>query len=274
VEGTVRDLAIDSVRSRAAGVDGKNLAREYLQSRILGALQESGAFTAWAFMGGTALRFLYRIPRFSEDLDFSLERADFAPDFGRVVASVLRAMEREGYDVRGRVNDSAIVLKAEVGFRGLLAEMGLSAHSDETLWVKIELDGRPPAGAGMAVTLVNRFGPLRLNHHDLPSLFAGKVAAVLGREYTKGRDLYDLVWYLSNATVSEPNPVLLRGALAQVAPEFVPAVEKDWRSTVRERLGDVDWADARRDVEPFLEQQRDLALIDPEVVFAALAGSC
>jgi len=50
------------------------LVREYLQARILEFLQENGAFTNWVFVGGTALRFLYSMPRFSEDLDFSLLR--------------------------------------------------------------------------------------------------------------------------------------------------------------------------------------------------------
>jgi hypothetical protein len=258
----VKDRALEIVASRAAVADGRNVLREYLQSRILGQMQEAGAFIPLAFMGGTALRFLYGIGRFSEDLDFTLERdrADFA--FRDMVARVERGLRREGYVTRVKVSDSSGVAKAAIGFAGLLAEAALSAHADEVLWVKVEVDTGPPAGAGLSVTMVDRFGPLRMQHHDLPALFAGKLAAVLAREYTKGRDLYDLMWYLSRTPKIEPNVVLLRNALVQTAPGLAGSAAADWRAAVRVRLARVDWNDARRDVGPFLEQPRDLELIE------------
>ena len=140
----------------------------------------------------------------------------------------------------------------------------MSAHADEVLWVKIEVDTDPPAGAGLAVSVVDKFGLLRLQHHDLPSLFAGKLAAILARNYTKGRDLYDLLWYLTRDGGVEPNLVLLGNALRQTAPDVAEAAEADWRGAVRARLEKVDWEDARRDVAPFLEQRRDVDLIAAE----------
>ena len=71
----MKERAIELVQARASATDGWNLLREYVQSRMLGALQEAGAMVPLAFMGGTALRVLYRLPRFSEDLDFTLERS-------------------------------------------------------------------------------------------------------------------------------------------------------------------------------------------------------
>lgn len=70
----MKDRMISLVTSRPPAVDGVNLMREYLQATVLASLQDSKAFMPLAFHGETCLRFLYRIARFSEDLDFALER--------------------------------------------------------------------------------------------------------------------------------------------------------------------------------------------------------
>jgi hypothetical protein len=280
----VKDQAIDiagkwaapggaETGGRGAEAGGLNLLREYVQSRILGVLQEAGAMVPLAFMGGTALRFVFRTPRYWEDLDFTLERDAEAFSLRTLASRLERHLQREGYAVRVRISDSATVAKALVGFVGLPAEAGLSAHADEVLWVKIEVDTNPPAGAGLAVSVVDRFGLLRLQHHDLPSLFAGKLAAILARSYTKGRDYYDLLWYLTRDGGVAPNLVLLGNALRQAAPGAAGAAEADWRAAVRARLANVDWADARRDVAPFLEQRRDLDLIAAETFDGLLGGA-
>lgn len=141
----MKDRAVDIVASRPAAASGLNLLREYVQSRILGQMQEAGAFVPLAFMGGTVLRFLYRIPRFSEDLDFTLERNQLDFGFGGLVERIERGLERESYSLRVRLNDSSAVAKAMIGFAGLLAEAGLSPHADKVLWVKLEVDTKPPA---------------------------------------------------------------------------------------------------------------------------------
>jgi hypothetical protein len=217
-----------------------------------------GAFVPLALMGGTALRFLYA----PEDLGFTLERDREGFVFRDTMERIERGLRREGYSTSVKLNDSPTVAKSMIGFPGLLAQATLSPHADEVLWIKIEVDANPPAGAGLSVTMVNRFGPLRLQHHDVPSLFAGKIAAVLAREFTKGRDLYDINWYLSQTPRVEPNAELLQNALRQTAPALAHDAGADWRAALRLRLAGVDWADARRDVAPFLEQSRDLALIE------------
>ena len=164
----MKDQAIHVVGRRAAEADGLNLLREYVQSRILGVMQEAGSMTALAFMGGTALRFVYRTPRYSEDLDFTLEQDAESFALRSLSARIERRLQREGYTVRVRVSDSGTVARAMVGFVGLLADAGLSPHEDEVLWVKIEVDTKPPAGAVLAVSVIDKFGLLRLQHHDLP----------------------------------------------------------------------------------------------------------
>jgi len=238
------------------------LVREYLQARILQSLQEAGVFTDWVFLGGTALRFLYSIPRFSEDLDFSLVRPGDGADFEGALDRCRKAFEAEGYAVRTVVKARKTVNSAFLRFPGLLHELDLSARRTQALSVKVELDTNPPAGAGMETTLVRRHVILRLHHHDEASLFAGNLHALLTRSWAKGRDLYDLVWYLADPAWPEPNLTLLKAALAQTGWKGRAITRKNWHRVLAERLKTLDWDAVREDVRPFLERAEDLALID------------
>lgn len=121
----------------------------------------------------------------------------------------------ENYTLSFKINDHATVNSAFIRFPGLLYEMGLSALKSEVLAVKIEVDTNPPPpSAGLATTVVRRFVVLRLHHHDPATLLAGKLHAILQRPYTKGRDIYDLFWYLSDPSWPQPNFTFLNNALA------------------------------------------------------------
>ena len=119
----------------------------------------------------------------------------------------------------------------------------------------------PPAGAGLEVSLVRRHTTLRLYHHDRSSLLAGKLHAVLRRPCTKGRDLYDLIWYLSAPDWPAPNLSLLNAALYQNGWDGEEMVPDSWRHRVRDRLDVLDWERATADVRPFLERQEDVELV-------------
>jgi predicted nucleotidyltransferase component of viral defense system len=112
-------------------INGRNLVREYLQARILENLQRAGAMVPLAFHGGTALRFLYAIPRFSEDLDFALERSLSSYDFRTYLRAIQVEFEKEGYQVGIKLNDRKTVNSAFVRFNNLLNEFGLSTQRDE-----------------------------------------------------------------------------------------------------------------------------------------------
>jgi hypothetical protein len=114
-----------------------------------------------------------------------------------------------------KVNDQKTVHSAFVRFPGLLFELGLSSQQNEVLAVKIEVDTNPPPGAGLSTTVVRRFVVLQLYHHDQASLLSGKLYAILQKPYAKGRDIYDLLWYLSNPSWPQPNLALLNNALIQ-----------------------------------------------------------
>jgi predicted nucleotidyltransferase component of viral defense system len=237
------------------------LVREYLQARILQSLQDRGMFLRWAFLGGTALRFLFAIPRFSEDLDFSLMAPGGEAGFRPALIGVKRAFETEAYRVEVRVSDRKTVASAFVKFPGLLHELGLSPRAAETLSVKVEVDTNPPAGAHFETTIVRKYVTLHLCHHDKASLLAGKLHAILSRPWAKGRDLYDLTWYLADPSWPAPNLTLLNAALAQTGWAGPLLQAESWRHEVRQRLAALDWTRTRADVRPFLEHERDLALV-------------
>ncbi len=151
-------------------------------------------------------------------------------------------------------------------FPGLLHEWGLSPHADETLAVKLEVDTRPPAGAGLATTVIRRHVILQLHYHDRASLLAGKLHAILQREYVKGRDVYDLLWYLSDPTWPPPNFALLNNALRQTGWPGAPLMPDAWRAAVRERVLSFDWARVMADVAPFLEDATAATLLTRENV--------
>jgi hypothetical protein len=130
------------------------LAREYLQARILEYLQDRGVFQEWAFVGGTALRFLYGIPRFSEDLDFSFIAAGRGRSLQDVGGGVQRALAKEGYRVELTLHAAKTVAAAFVKFPGLPHELGFSPHVTQALAVRVEVDTNPPAGARIETSTV------------------------------------------------------------------------------------------------------------------------
>ncbi|WP_428277260.1 nucleotidyl transferase AbiEii/AbiGii toxin family protein [Candidatus Palauibacter sp.] len=251
----------DHLRELVRGLDphaGRNVMREYLQARILEGLQRVGAMSPLAFQGGTALRFLYRLPRYSEDLDFALEGPRESYDPRRWLTSIAAQFRREGYDARASLRDAEAVHAGWFRFRGLPHEFGLSSHRDETLRIKLEVDTRPPAGAVTETRLVRRHVSLRIHHHDRASLLAGKLHAVLHRPWLKGRDIYDLVWYLSDPAWPVPNLDLLNAARRQTEPAAAALTEDTWRETVAARVAGVEWTAVEADVRPFLESAKDV----------------
>lgn len=239
----------------------RNLAREYLQSRILAAMQSAGAMNALAFQGGTCLRFLFSLPRYSEDLDFALEGEPQRYSLPRYLRAVRATLAREDYRVELRVREHRAVHSGWVRFPGLPHELGLSPLAEQVLAIKIEVDTKPPPNAGTEVRLVRRHATLRLFHHDRASLLAGKLHAVLQRGYTKGRDLYDLIWYLSDPDWPAPNLPMLNAALAQSGWRGEPLTDESWRPTLRQHIRTLDWQSAATDVRPFLEEPEDAKLV-------------
>jgi len=249
---------------------GRCIIREYLQARLLQSFQDRGVFNAWVFQGGTALRFLYSIPRFSEDLGFTVVEPGMEDNFRQNLVSAKKVFQAENYDINIRLNEAKTVKSSFVRFRGLLFEFGLSAHESETLSIKVEVDTNPPLGAHISSTVVRRHVTLNLRHHDKASLLAGKLHAVLERRYSKGRDIFDLIWYLSDRTWPEPNIELLSNALKQTGREGPQVTPTNWRQLVCRRVEMLSWKQIVEDVRPFLERAEDVALLTKENLLALL----
>jgi len=274
----MKEYLSELVRSSPTPIQARNVTREYLQARILGSLQRAGAMIPLAFHGGTALRFLFASARYSEDLDFALEQARTSAssvepsqyDFRAYLRAIQAEFAAESYVVQIKVSDQRNTQSALVRFPGLLYELGLSPHRYEMLSVKIEVDANPPAGAVLTTSVVRRHVMLQLQHYDRASLLSGKLHAILQRPYVKGRDFYDLLWYLSDPHWPAPNLVLLNNALQKTDWTGGLLDEGNWREAVRSRLQTIAWERVVSDVRPFLEPSADPALLTFENMMRVL----
>jgi hypothetical protein len=265
----VKDEALALIRDVADPARKLNLLREYLQALALRSLHECEAFVNLAFVGGTALRFAFGLPRFSEDLDFSLEKAaGYGPE--RWLKKIKNDLALAGFDVSVRWNDKTTVHNAWIKTAGILKEAGLAAMPGQNLSIKLEIDTRPPAGARRERMVITRHRVLALQFYDLPSLMAGKLHALATRGYAKGRDWYDLIWYRGLRPPVEPNLQLLQRALDQtLGPDAFRA--RDWKAVLRGRVRRMDFRALRHDVQPFLERPDEASLLTPDTLRATLA---
>ena len=258
------------VQANPNPLQGRNIAREYLQARILENLQKMGAFVPLAFQGGTALRFLYGLRRFSEDLDFSLENEKGGFDFKYYLQGLKNTFSAEGYALEVSYNTERVVQSALLKFTVLPNELGLSPHQNENLSIKIEVDTNPPQGAATETSLVRKYVFINLHHYDRASLFAGKIHALLSRKFTKGRDVYDLLWYLSDPTWPPPNFDFLKNALVQTGWKGAFPDEDNWRLILRDRMNGQDWERVISDVSPFLENPEDMEFLKKKNIITQL----
>lgn len=266
----MKDYCLALVAAKSGYNEKLNAMREYLQAYILSFMYEGGVFRHAAFVGGTALRFLHGLPRFSEGLDFSQVGKDKV-NFGVLMSKITRELELAGYSVAILVKEDKTVNSAFIKFEALMHEAGISPLKSQKFSVKIEIDTNPPQGAVLEELLVNEYFPINFLAHDPASLFAGKVHAILSRKYTKGRDFFDLGWYLMTWKGIEPNFTQLNNALAQ-SKWHGPAISKvNWRKVVSDGVAKADWKKMRSDVEQFLERSRDIELLSQEAVLKMLA---
>lgn len=256
--------------SKQTGNNAKlNAMREYLQAYTLRIMHDEGLFRTTAFLGGTALRFLYDLPRFSEDLDFSLAK-EKGHEFAQLIKKVQEELILSGYSVTATYNDAKTVNSSSIKFDGLMFETGLSPLKSQKFSIKIEIDTNPPGGALLKTDIVSKYFPISFLSYDLPSLFSGKINAILCRKYTKGRDFFDLGWYLSKWKELSPNFVLLKNGLEQTGWKGkIPALDT-WKTLLYDVVKKADWKKVRQDVENFLENPSDLNIFTQENVLALL----
>ncbi|MDO4710790.1 MAG: nucleotidyl transferase AbiEii/AbiGii toxin family protein [Peptostreptococcaceae bacterium] len=253
--------------------DQKNALKEIMQEIVLCGLSRAGFFKEAAFYGGTALRIFYGLDRFSEDLDFSLATIDLdfkMSDFFPVLQKEIRSFGLNvGITEKEKTKDSTIrsaFLKANTREHLLMLyadkQAAGSVANNEIIKIKFEVDVSPPKYATFERKYRLLPVPYEVNLYDLPSLFAGKIHAVLARAWRgriKGRDLYDYVFYLSRGTaVNLPH---LRERLIDSGhiDENKESSLDDIKQMLCERFDSMDFAQAKQDVSPFI---RDVSKLD------------
>jgi hypothetical protein len=265
----MKDHALTLIENIQDPADKLNLLREYLQALVLRSLHEQEAFRSLAFVGGTALRFVHNLPRYSEDLDFSLESPEGykGEDWMKKIKSDLIF---NGFNVSMSWNDRTTVHKAWIKISDLLKEAGLTAMADQNLSIKLEIDTLPPAEAISKTSIINRHMMLALRYYDIPSLMAGKIHALLTRKYTKGRDWYDLMWYRGLRPPAEPNLRLLQNALDQTQGQGIYSANQ-WQKLLSEKVQTLDCTALVSDVENFLERHQEIVLLTQENILSVLS---
>lgn len=233
-----------------------NALKEIYQEITLAALARSDFFKKAAFQGGTALRIVHQLQRFSEDLDFVLlaqyDSFQWEP-YLKIIALEFKSLGIT-LEIKDRADAKKTTFLKEDSFARILELTYDRLPSDEQkITIKLEVDTLPPEGSGFENAFLTYPYPFSILIQDLPSLFASKCHALLCRKQEKGRDWFDFLWYLSKKVPI--NDLLLKNALFQAGPYKGKEIlcSKKWLyKEFEKKIAAVDWKVARRDVENFL----------------------
>ncbi len=253
--------------------DQKNAMKEIMQEIVLCGLSRAGFFQKTAFYGGTALRIFYGLDRFSEDLDFSLMDRDTDFDIAAYFPTLKKEVRAYGLNVEIAEKEKSHESNIQSAFlKGNTKEHLLLFYPDNTAFtnvpknelikIKFEVDVNPPKYATFERKYRLQPVPYEVNLYDEPSLFAGKLHAVIGRSWknrVKGRDLYDYIFYLSNGV--HVNLKHLRERLIQsghINKESGCSME-DIKQMLYQRFDMIDYTQAKEDVESFI---RDASILN------------
>ncbi len=257
----IKDLLAARLREYAPAnaLEQEHALAEIMQHYVLASLARAGFFSHAAFHGGTCLRILHGMNRFSEDLDFVLKAPDASFDWEPLLARIRRDCADEGIrvDAQGRAAQETAVRKVFVKTDSvgqiLSLELPYVRNRPRTVRIKLEVDTNPPAGATLGTRYLTFPVTAAVTCMDLASGFGSKCHALLCRDYTKGRDWYDFIWYASRRVT--PNLVLLSRALDQQGPWAGQriTVTRSWLlDALRVRIAAIDWPATADDVARFL----------------------
>lgn len=247
--------------------------REIMQEVALAGLSRTDFFDKAAFYEGTALRIFYGLDRFSEDLDFSLLQSD--PDFSLepYFNAILTEFESIGMKVsirekekKEQTNINSAFLKSETEWKelileGIVKQAGIKT-TNRTIKIKIEVDRKPPLGFTTEMKLLTRPFSFYVKCFDKPSLFAGKMHALLFRKWknrVKGRDWYDLEWYIKKGIPLDVHHFTARAkdtgdwTKETLAPDDVLYL-------LREKCKAVAFEHVKEDVLPFIKDDKVLEI--------------
>ena len=253
--------------------DKTTAIKEIIQEIVLCGLSRGGFFDVAAFYGGTALRIFYDLDRFSEDLDFALLEPNNDFDLSKYFSYIEKEVKAYGLNLKvitkEKTKESNILsafLKGDTKENILIFFANNNTPIDNVLKdikIKFEVDVNPPSGASYEFRYKLLPSPHQIRIYDEASLFAGKIHAILCRNWkyrTKGRDLYDYIFYLSrNASV---NLELIKEKLINSG--FILKDEKFDLDTLKnlldKKFGEIDYSDAKEDVISFISDTDSLNL--------------
>lgn len=246
--------------------------REIMQEITLAALSRTDFFEKAAFYGGTALRIFYGLDRFSEDLDFSLMKADEGFTLEPYFSAILTEFEALGIKVRINEKEKAkrssiesAFLKTETIWKELVLEDILKqtgVKSNKPIKIKIEVDRNPPLGFQTEEKLLIRPFSFYVRCFKLPSLFAGKLHALLYRKWNnrvKGRDWYDLEWYIKKGIPLDATHFLLR---AQDTTDWNAEIitNEQILELINHKIESVSFTNIKEDVIRFIKDEKVLSI--------------
>ncbi len=250
--------------------------REILQEIVLLGLYRGGFFNHAVFYGGTALRILYGLDRFSEDLDFSLLEANEEFDLGVYEKSIVETLQSFGFEVNIQLKNLEGVIKSAF-LKGNTAQhlLNIKAPDDviakygqgRLVKIKFEVDTQPPLDFQSEKKTQLLPAPFMINTMTIPSLFAGKVHAILCRNWSsrpKGRDWYDLIWYIANGYKVDLTHLSARLKQScdwqeKEGVKFKGEITEDLvLKLLKNRIESLDIKSAKRDIEPFISDRQVL----------------
>jgi hypothetical protein len=246
-------------------IEQENALAEIVQLYVLASLARSGFFRVAEFHGGTFLRIVHGLDRFSEGLDFALLQPDPAFAWKGHLDRIVHDCAAEGLSLDAVDKPDRTVGKALLktdSFGALLQfDRAFARHRRKKLVVKLEVDVNPPSGSTHETSFLSFPTLSAITTQTLPSAFSGKLHALLCRSYVKGRDWYDFLWYSARGV--GPNMPLLANAIAQAGPWVHANVTVDDTfliSSLREKVASIDWKQAAEDVRRFLRPREQESL--------------
>lgn len=254
-------------------IDETNAMKEIIQEIVLSGLSRGGFFDEAAFYGGTALRIFYGLNRFSEDLDFALLKPNPNFDLSKYFSFIEKEVQAYGLNLtvseKIKTKDSNITsafLKGDTKEHILMFFPNENMQNTtplKNIKIKFEVDINPPAGVKYEIKYKLLPSPHQVRLYDESSLFAGKIHAILCRNWqyrTKGRDLYDYVFYISkNAKVNIElvKEKLIDSNVLSRDDEFTIDTLK---KLLNNKFEEIDYSDAKDDVIMFIEDKDSLSL--------------
>jgi predicted nucleotidyltransferase component of viral defense system len=251
--------------------DEENALKEILQEIVLYALSTTDFFLKALFQGGTSLRILYQLPRFSEDLDFILKAPD--PDFRwqPYIEEIKKILALYGIesDIQDRSQTNMVIKKLFLkdDSIGKLLNLQFTHHPHKKIMIKLEIDTNPPLGSESELKYLEFPIDYAITAQNLPSNFAGKCHALLYRPYIKGRDWFDFSWYVAKKTPI--NFIFLENAIKQNQQIFTKTdiFDKDWLfKAFEKKILSIDWQQAKHDIDRFIPPTKtsSIALWSPD----------